>query len=943
MTTREDLVSNLPGQARMLDVLRRSLETAETLDMAVSFVRYSGAALIIDALRRFCDRGGRARILTSTYMGITQPEALDVLAGIPGTTCRVHLARGAEGFHTKLYIFQNGHPQCWVGSSNLSSGGLSTNLEANLRHTHPDAVAASLELFERLWSRDDVVPLELWSRDSYARAFTQHLAHTWHAPDTAPTPTSTPRPQDAPEHTWQASLHPNEAQREALARLAQLRAAGEQRAVVIAAPGVGKTLLAAFDARAVDARRVLFVSHRLEHLLQARDAFARVFGPTRTVGLLHGGVAEISSDILCATVASARNALARGELSASFDHVVIDEFHHAEASSYRALMDAITPGFLLGLTATPERADGHDVLRLCDYNVAYEVRLVEAIERGWLAPFHYFGIADAHVDYEQLPWRSRGFDPEALEHALMVHARVDHILRHAHERGYDGPRRATVGFCAGVRHARYMASELRARGMEAIAVTGEDTLDARRAIYARFEDPHDPLEWLFVSDLLNEGVDLPGINSLLFLRPTESATLFVQQLGRGLRLHPDCAVLTVLDFVGHHRNAWLTLQALHHPTAPPRPGTDHELGITPPQGCEIVLDVQTRAIMRKLRAHSTSKRDRCEAAYRALRDELGEPPMPIDLWGRHDMPTLSEVRAASTSWLHLRAELGDAQPWELELIDAPDHPLSALLMAAELDWQRQRVNDYALLWGLAADPSPARGYERFFERFPRWRVEHRPLEETIAWETLRKRIAQALDHDQLHPEILSHLPSRDILLAHLEGRLRFTLERDYQQRHNGVLSKPDALRLHHQYSRPDIIRHFGVQYDPAVHNQGVIPMDVQTHEGSQAHIILLTKIDTSGARQTYQYTNALRDPLTFAWQSQNRQEPTSGSGQRIAEHEALAITLHLFAQPDSRAPAFYLGPVRVREIEGAKPMNVTFALRHRVPPDVCVALGLAAP
>jgi hypothetical protein len=387
------------------------------------------------------------------------------------------------------------------------------------------------------------------------------------------------------------------------------------------------------------------------------------------------------------------------------------------------------------------------VLRLCDFNIAYEVRLIEAINRKWLLPFHYFGVADETVDYEESFWRKRRFDPQKLESALMLEQRVDHILDHAFEKGFDGLRRATVGFCAGKRHAHFMADALMKRGLQAVALTSDDKIEQREVVYRKLEDENDPLEWLFVADLLNEGVDIPGINSLLFLRPTDSATVFIQQLGRGLRLNDGCEVLTVLDFVGHHRNAWLTVESLVDHNAPPSPSTLPELDFAPPKHCEVILDDRTCEILAKVKRFSTSKREQCIEAYEMLRSEVG-PPLPVDLLGRADVPLLNDFRSSFGSWHDLRREMGDAEKWEEGIV--ADSLAYKLLALVERDWQQPRVYAYALLWGLCSCPDdPLEGYELFFSRFPRWRVEYKPVNETKVWETLTKKLRSLLMQQSL--------------------------------------------------------------------------------------------------------------------------------------------------------------------------------------------------
>ena len=898
------VASNIPGELRMLDVLRDRFRDSQEIAISVSFLRYSGLGLIVDDLKSFVERGGRVRILTSTYLGITQPEALQQLFKITGVDCRVHVAgfsnlsptKGNTGFHTKLFIFKNGHKECWVGSSNMTKGGLASNIEANLCHVEDVAIAAVENVFDILWNRQDVVPLSAKFTEAYALALSERLAAPiqpmtprFEIPeennDIASPPESTSNSPSTTDYSYLPSLgnhaspiadtiveynaedlhkafdmpRPNEAQIEAMGKLRELRLSGEVRAAIVAAPGIGKTFLAAFDAQQYGAKSLLFLSHRLEHLSQAHRTFVRVFDGRRTYGRIFGGIDQSTSDFIFATVQSASSN--ETILNRTFDYIIVDEFHHAEAPSYQRVLETIKASFLLGLTATPERQDGHDVLRLCDYNVAYEVRLVQAVNRGWLVPFHYFGVNDVMVDYSSIPWRSGGFDINALENALMLEERVDEILKHAEEKGYDGLRRATVGFCAGVRHAKFMANSFCRRGFVALAITGENSLQYREEAYKRFENPADPLEWLFVADVLNEGVDIPTINSIIFLRPTESATIFIQQLGRGLRQSDDCEVLTVLDFVGQHRTAWLAIEALHDRDAGTTASTIKELDFTPPKNCEVVLDQRTLEILDKIRRHTQPKKDLCLNAYAVLLADLPRP-YPLDLWGRDDCPDMGEFRTTFVSWIGLRRAAKDSESWEDALSE--DQIAYKFLSALERDWQQGRVYSYALVWGLCAYPDlePSKAYDHFFERFPRWKVEYKPLAETKAWQTLEKKLESLLDGKRLNQKIWPMIPA-DRILMEVEGRIRLTLEKDYKLRHGGILRLPSDLIVQRRYDRPEIINHFGEQYDPARHNFGVITF--------KKNVVIITKLDTSSAMQAHQYSNKFIDEQTFAWQSQNQQ------------------------------------------------------------------------
>lgn len=864
---------------------------------------------------------------------MTQADALRTLAALLGPLELKVYDRDAPGFHLKLFVFGRGAvTSCWVGSSNLTKGGLATNLELNVNPQEPHVVAAIHEEFELLWED----PASRWPDPAFVAEYATRTRPRLML-------VSTPEPRQdfalaEPGRSYGASTPaqaplatPNEAQREALERLRELRLRGERRAVIIAAPGVGKTFLSAFDAAQANAKTVLFVSHRLEHLRQAKRTFELVF-PGRSATLLDGSSSYHSN---AAMVFAAIQSLARSTLASSaWDYIVVDEFHHAHAPTYRALIASSRSAFLLGLTATPERQDGHDVLELCDYNVAWEVRLHEAIRRRWLIPFHYFGVADDTVEYGTLPWRNGRFDPTAVENALIIERRVDLAIRHALEKGYDGARRATVGFCAGRRHAEFMAARLDARGLTASFVTGDHSIAERERIYARFADPDDPLEWLFVADVLNEGVDIPAINSILFLRPTDSATIFIQQLGRGLRLHPDCEVLTVVDLVGHHRRAWLSLQALADPLVMPGLTTVSGLPIelTPPPGCEIVLDDQTKAILYKVERFTSSRRERCRDAWERIRTDIGAAPFPVDFIGRDEDVLPEDFRATFGDWISARAHMGDAEPWEKSLDD--DAPLRGLLARCESNWQAQRVYPYALLWGSIRDPADAsHGFAQFFDRFPRWRIEAgHDLGEATGNKTLDKKLGALWQEGRLDPRVFD-VVDRERLLLEVERRIQYHLEKDFRMRHGGVLRTPSDLKLWNRYRRPDIINHFGRQFDPARHNTGVLTF----HDPPfQDHLVIITKLDTSTAQQQFHYTNAFEDLETLRWQSQNKNTPITEPGRRLVTPGAAKI--HLFVQERSHTSAVYCGLVTPIRHERSGPIDVWFRLSAPLPEAVARAL-----
>jgi hypothetical protein len=412
--------------------------------------------------------------------------------------------------------------------------------------------------------------------------------------------------------------------------------------------------------------------------------------------------------------------------------------------------------------------------------------------------------------------------------------------------------------------------------------------------------------------LLNEGVDIPAINVVLFLRPTDSPTLFLQQLGRGLRLSPGAEVLTVLDFVGQHRASWIPLNAIHQPTGVGREVVVGDQRIRPPDGCEVVLDRKTQEILRKVQRFS-SRREACSEAYLRLRDQLGRPVMPIDLDSREDVPPFSDFRTAYGDWLGAQARHGDAPAWAEGL--GSDAPARRFLARVEADWQAQRVGVYALCWGLCARPDdPAAGYEGFFERYPHLRVEYAPLGRDKTWASLAKKLDGLLEGQSLAPGIREVIG--EDLLAQVDARLLLTVQRDYRTRHAGTLRTPDQLVRGAGYTRPGLVNHFGEQFDPARHSQGFLWFDERKHG------VIVLKLDTSGAVESRQYDNHIRPDGRLLWTSQPKMAPDNNAGRPVVRHVEEGRTLHLFVQAGSHGRAVYQGPVQVVEFEGGGPMRV---------------------
>ncbi|MEA3303696.1 MAG: DEAD/DEAH box helicase family protein [Pseudomonadota bacterium] len=525
-----------PFLPQLLDAINEATE----IDITVAFIRQSGLSLIFDALRDAMERNASIRVLTSDYLDVTEPQALRrlMLLAERGADIRLFSTAGDPSFHIKSYIFlrRNGETLfegcAFVGSSNISNMALTRGLEWNLRVDYPADSTKFLEIlgkFEALFSDARVFPLtHAWIDDYVARRKVSLRLVTG----------------EQEEELLPAT--PTEIQAEALAALQATRAEGYRRGLVVMATGLGKTWLAAFDVQQVKARRVLFVAHREEILIQAEDTFARI-QPQASLGYYTGKAKDSEADFIFASVQT----LGRDEHlqhfdPEAFDYIVVDEFHHADSPTYRRFINYFRPGFMLGLTATPERTDQADILSLCDDNLVFERNFVEGINADLLCPFHYNGIHDRSVDYTEIPWRNGRFDPNELTNILATRARAKHALSVWRELRQS----RTLAFCVSRSHAEFMADYFLRAGIRAAAVHSTSELP-RNAALSQLKSG--ALEVIFSVDLFNEGTDLPAIDTVMMLRPTESKILFLQQLGRGLRLFPGKLHLQVLDFIGNHK------------------------------------------------------------------------------------------------------------------------------------------------------------------------------------------------------------------------------------------------------------------------------------------------------------------------------------------------------------------------------------------------------
>ena len=642
--------------------LIQSLKKADSVDIIVSFLMESGVKMLLYELDNALKRGAKIRILTGNYLGITQPSALYLLKKKLGSRVDMRFYNEKDrSFHPKSYIFHyGGYSDIYIGSSNISRSALTSGIEWNYRFSSvsdPKNYEKFYQAFEELFKHHSII-----IDDEELKRYSQ----TWHRPAVAKDleryEYSHQNEENEPEDTKVRLLYePRGAQIEALCALEDTRAEGAKRALVQAATGVGKTYLAAFDSKSYE--RVLFVAHREEILKQAAVSFRNVRN-SEDYGFFTGEEKSTDKSVIFASVAT----LGRSEYLSEkyfapdyFQYLVIDEFHHAVNEQYQRIVKYFKPQFLLGLTATPERMDGRNIYEICDYNVPYEISLKDAINKGMLVPFHYYGIYD-DTDYSGLHLIRGRYDEKELNETYIgnVH-RHDLIYKYYCKYGS----KKALGFCCSRAHAEEMAKEFCERGIPSVAVysnaNGTYSEERGKAIEKLKSGE---IRVIFSVDMFNEGVDITSVDMVMFLRPTESPIVFLQQLGRGLRRSKGKEYLNVLDFIGNYEKAGRVRFLLTGRTLGKNEYYNPADRSAFPDDCLIDFDMKLIDLFSEMDKKHLKVRDQIRNEYYRVKELLGRIPSRMDLFTYMDDDIYRVAIAHSKDnpfkrYLDFRNELGE--------------------------------------------------------------------------------------------------------------------------------------------------------------------------------------------------------------------------------------------------------------------------------------------
>jgi superfamily II DNA or RNA helicase len=903
------LLTNAPGEPRVGRQVLAEIHSADRIDVVMAFIRSSGIAPLLPALRAHASAGRPLRILTTTYTGSTEARALERLQAL-GADIRVSYDTSATRLHAKAWLFhrRSGFSTAYIGSSNLTHSAQVTGLEWNVRVSgarNPDVIDKVAAVFESYWNQPD---------------FTAYDREEFRAR------TAAARPDGPTVLIGPTELRPEPFQERLLEQIALSRQQGHHRNLLVSATGTGKTVMAALDylrlRETLPRARLLFVAHRDEILVQSQATFCQALRDPGFGERWVGGDRPRDFEHVFASIQSLDSAGLAHLAPDHFDVVIVDEFHHAAARSYRTLLEHLDPVELLGLTATPERSDDLPVLGWFGGRIAAELRLWDAIDQQRLTPFSYYGIHDG-VDLRAVPWRrGRGYDVEALSNVLTANDALAHLVIQELERRVDDlARMRALGFCVSIAHARFMARVFSAAGIPALAIWS-DTPDAERRAALR-ELAERKVRVVFSVDLFNEGVDVPAVDTLLMLRPTESPTLFLQQLGRGLRKYPGKSVCTVLDFVGHHRQEFRYDRRFRALLG----GTRKELleevraGFPfLPAGCHLELDrvasdIVLDSIRRAVPANWTAKVEALRAATADGR--------PCTLATYLDSAGLEPEDLYSTNrgWSDLLEARG--------LPVLPPGPHEAPL--------RRAIGRLLHL----DDPERIDAYRRFLRADPAPDPERLPVREQRLLRMLVASLGDAVlatgttlaDATLLlgrHPQVRAELLE---LLDVLEPR----------RRHVGYAldSHPDVpLRIHARYTRIEIFAAFGIGRGAATPPW---QSGVYWAEEARADLFAITLDKTSGGfSPTTRYRDYAISPTLIHWESQSVTRAGSPTGQRYQTHAAGGSSVLLFARgrADERA-LYFLGPATYVSHESEQPMAITWRLQRALPGDLFAAFAAA--
>lgn len=903
------LLTNSHGEPNLGAELRAEMSSADRVDLLCAFIRWAGVRVLEGALADLKDRGVPFRVITTTYIGATERRAVDELVRRFGAQIRISYETQSTRLHAKAWLFRrnSGFDTAFVGSSNLSRAALLDGLEWNVRLSGvatPEPLRKFEATFDTYWADSAFVP---YDPDRDADRLDDELRRSGSGEGRSTITLAGLEVRPLPHQN--SILEALDTERKIHDR---------HRNLVVAATGTGKTVVAALDYRRLVEQHgdlsLLFVAHRREIL----DQSVRTYRETMADGAFGesyvGGARPERWRHVFASVQSLSTYGVERLPVDHFDVVVVDEFHHAAAKTYEMLLRHLQPKELLGLTATPERADGRDVRSFFDGRTAYELRLWDALAADLLVPFHYFGVAD-NVDLTGIEWKRGAYDVNGLDRLYTGNdGRAAKVLRELRDKVTDVQRMRALGFCVSVAHAEYMARVFREAGIPSLAVSGETPETQRAEALTRLRAGD--VNCLFAADLFNEGLDLPEVDTILLLRPTQSATVFLQQLGRGLRRAHGKPVLTVLDLIGQHRKEFRFDVRYRALTGSSRRVLEHQIehGFPYlPSGSQLVLDrVAQRIVLDNVRRQLHLSRKQLVEDVRSHGDSS------LSRYLEESGRDLADVYKSNGSWTALRRDAGfptdAAGPDEASL-------LRRVSTLAHVD-DPERARAYSML---VAPTAPH--YDQLTEREQR-------LARMLFFALWPNKggftsYQAGLEHLRQHPAVCDEL--RQLFAIGLDGARHLP-----HPLGEGLQHVPLASHAH--YRREELLAALGWASLERSARGNITGVAWSEETQTDALMINLRKNEKDFSPSTM-YKDYAISPELFHWESQNATSTRSPAGARYLNHERQGSRVVLFLRdtPENEigaAPFFCVGQASYVEHRGEKPIAITWRLHRTLPGDI---------